>query len=249
MNSVATGDIDVSIILPRYREGFEVMQDTLRKVSELKWRYKIQIIIINDCPKNHFFDEDINRVRASFASVLVVSNGRNYGKGHSIRRGVDLARGKVIFYSDIDFPIGCDDFYRAHHLVASGDADIVIGERFSRNRVRANSCRSVASRLFLRVFNLLFDPAIADTQCPFKLFRAEVAKELFSLQRVDGYAFDAEVLHLAGKRQKKIAQMPITWEDTRENWHLVKTLRNYVVMFADLFSVKLRSTLIGSYRT
>ena len=50
-----------------------------------------------------------------------------------------------------------------------------------------------------------------DTQCGFKAFRREAAQAIFSRQRLEGWAFDAELLYLAGKLGFSVRQVPIVW--------------------------------------
>ncbi len=54
---------------------------------------------------------------------------------------------------------------------------------------------------------------IVDTQCGFKFFRGDVARDLFTLQRIDGYMFDAEILYLAQRRRYRVTQVPVRWRD------------------------------------
>jgi hypothetical protein len=55
--------------------------------------------------------------------------------------------------------------------------------------------------------------AIRDTQCGFKFFRAEVAKDLFARQRIDGYMFDVEILHLAARSGYRLKEVGVRWRD------------------------------------
>jgi glycosyltransferase involved in cell wall biosynthesis len=230
-------DIETSIVLPRCQESFEIIDRTIEKIRRIQRHHMLQIIIVNDSKSNNYYDEDIKRLRCAHPDVIVISNLGNHGKGYSIRRGVDLACGKYIVYSDIDFPISEDDFYAAHRHIKDGNFDIVIGNRAT-NRVKANQYRAVTSKIFRRLVNVLLCKDIADTQCPFKVMTAETAKELFSKQFVNGYAFDAEIIYLSRLLSKTLCQVPVSWEDTRENWSLLKTISNYSVMVSDLLRVK-----------
>src|SRR3546814_14878329 len=48
-----------------------------------------------------------------------------------------------------------------------------------------------------------------DTQCGLKAFRADVAKAIFSLSRVDRFAFDIEILHLVERHELTLADVPV----------------------------------------
>jgi dolichyl-phosphate beta-glucosyltransferase len=54
---------------------------------------------------------------------------------------------------------------------------------------------------------------VPDTQCGFKCFRRDVARDLFSRQRIDGYMFDIEILCLAAAAGFRLAQIPVRWRD------------------------------------
>ena len=52
-----------------------------------------------------------------------------------------------------------------------------------------------------------------DTQCGFKFFRAEVARDLFQRQQIDGYMFDVEILLLATRSGYELERLPVRWRD------------------------------------
>ena len=54
---------------------------------------------------------------------------------------------------------------------------------------------------------------IRDTQCGFKFFLGDVARALFAHQRIDGYMFDVEILHLANRSGYRIKEVGVRWRD------------------------------------
>lgn len=122
-------EFETSIVLPRYKESFEIIDRTISKLRRIQQRHSLQVIVVNDSDANSFYDEDIRKLRQAHPDVIVISNAGNYGKGYSVRRGIDLASGKYIVYSDIDFPISEEDFYAAHRHIKDGNFDIVAGSR------------------------------------------------------------------------------------------------------------------------
>ncbi|MBI1915721.1 MAG: glycosyltransferase [Planctomycetes bacterium] len=87
--------------------------------------------------------------------------------------------------------------------------------------------RRLGSKAFGLVMHLilgLWD--LHDTQCGFKFFRGPVARDLFGRQRIDGYMFDVEVLHLAARSGYRIKEVGVSWRDdgdsrlqlVRGNW-------------------------------
>jgi len=69
-------------------------------------------------------------------------------------------------------------------------------------------------RLLVRLFAV---PGIHDTQCGFKLFQGDVARDLFRQARVDGFAYDMEILFLARRRNIPIAEVPVLWFNSPES--------------------------------
>ena len=83
-----------------------------------------------------------------------------------------------------------------------------------------------------------------DTQCGFKGFRAEVARDLFGRQRIESIVFDAEVIHLARRRGYSVAVVPVQWSDKRGSRMRVSARLGLRVM-ADLVRIPLMHRGVG----
>jgi dolichyl-phosphate beta-glucosyltransferase len=55
--------------------------------------------------------------------------------------------------------------------------------------------------------------SVRDSQCGFKFFAESAAHELFRNSRIDGYAFDLEILGLAQRLGMQVCEVPVTWSD------------------------------------
>src|SRR5205085_2134979 len=71
--------------------------------------------------------------------------------------------------------------------------------------------RENAGKFFNAVMRAAIGLPISDTQCGFKLFRGDIASELFARQTIERFGFDVEVLYLAFKRGYSIAEVPVRW--------------------------------------
>jgi hypothetical protein len=85
---------------------------------------------------------------------------------------------------------------------------------------------------------------IADTQCGFKLFRADVAEQIFSRQTLERFGFDAEVLYIAFRRGYGIAEVPVRWDHVEGS---KVGMLNGLHAFGELAEIRL-NTLRGRYR-
>ena len=92
-------------------------------------------------------------------------------------------------------------------------------------------------KIFNRLVRLLAVPGIMDTQCGFKCFKQEVARELFTEQKVNHFGFDVEILYLARKRAYKIAEVPVIWINFLES--RVGLVKDSLHMLFDLLRIRL----------
>ena len=148
--------------------------------------------------------------------VRVEALPRNRGKGRALALGVQAAKGDEILLSDADLSTPIEELDKLEAALSAG-AGVAIGSRALRDS------RVEISQPFYRVlmgkgFNLIVQavllPGIWDTQCGFKLFRAEVAHSVFADLITDGFGFDPEVLYRARKQGVRIVEVPVVWRNS-----------------------------------
>jgi hypothetical protein len=99
-------------------------------------------------------------------------------------------------------------------------------------------------RFFNGVMRAATGLPISDTQCGFKLFRGDIAQEVFSRQRLERFGFDAEVLYIASRRGYGIAEVPVRWNHVEgSKVGMLTGLR----AFTELAEIRVNS-LLGKYR-
>ncbi|MBP3959811.1 glycosyltransferase family 2 protein [Gemmata sp. G18] len=167
--------------------------------------------------------------------VRVMGAPERRGKGRGVREGVLAARGDVIGFLDADYKVTIEEIEKILPWF-DHDYDIVIGSRAAVGadiRVRQPWYRRLGSKGFALIMRPLVGLyGIGDTQCGFKFFRAEVARDLFSRQRIDGYMFDVEILSLAVRAGYRIKEIGVAWRDDGDtrlklvsgNWKNLKDL-------------------------
>ena len=148
--------------------------------------------------------------------LTVLRNGVNRGKGYSIRHGVLLSQGALVLLSDADFSTPIEEMERLLAPLRQGGAAIAIGSRgltASRVTVRQPLWRQSMGRVFNRIVRGLTGLPFRDTQCGFKMMRADLVKPLFRAARVDRFAYDVEILYLARKAGLAVEEVPVLWRD------------------------------------
>ena len=85
---------------------------------------------------------------------------------------------------------------------------------------------SKAFAMIMRRIVGLYD--VVDTQCGFKFFQQNVARALFTRQRIDGYMFDVEILRLAKTMKYTITEVGVRWQDDGDSRYnpVTGTIRN-----------------------
>ncbi len=148
--------------------------------------------------------------------LSVFGSPERRGKGRGIREGVARARGKVIGFVDADDKTPIEEMEKLLPWLDRG-ADLVIASRAmgdSRIEVRQPFHRRIGSRAFGVFMHLVVGLwSIRDTQCGFKFFRGDVARDLFARQRIDGYMFDVEILYLAARSGYRVKEVGVRWRD------------------------------------
>jgi glycosyltransferase involved in cell wall biosynthesis len=205
----------ISIIIPAYNEQVR-LPDTLRRVEqylqENGWNFH-EILVVDDGSTDGTVDAALAFEQTN-PSIRVLRNPGNRGKGYSVRHGMLEARGKWRLFSDADLSTPIEELEKLWCAVAAGKQDIAIGSRAldpSLIGVHQPGYRENMGRFFNRVMRAATGLNISDTQCGFKLFREDVAQEVFSRQRLERFGFDAEVLYIASRRGYRIAEIPVRW--------------------------------------
>jgi dolichyl-phosphate beta-glucosyltransferase len=234
----------VSIVIPAYAEEQRIgraVRELRRLAAEFPRLGEVLVVVEPSA------DRTVEAARAAAAGdplFTIVENPDHRGKGFSVRTGMLRAAGNIVFFMDADLSVPL-----AHvapfvaHLDAHPDTSVVIGNRRHPGSIitrRQHPLRERAGRIFNHAVRALGLSASKDTQCGFKAFRREAAQRIFTRARIDGFAFDTEVLLLARKFGFRIDELPVEWindENTkfrplRDGWRSFRDLLRIRVLIA-----------------
>jgi dolichyl-phosphate beta-glucosyltransferase len=181
-------------------------------LESLPYRYEV---VVNDDGSADSTADVVRAFAQRFPGRLRLEQApANQGKGAGLRRAILASRGRRVLFSDADFSTPIEELPR---LLAKLDEgyDVVIGSRIQPDGTDMRRSQPVYRRLFGKLFHRLADPfvvrGIGDTQSGFKVFRGDVARELFRDSQLGSIIFDVEVLYLAQHRGYRIAEVPVQW--------------------------------------
>ena len=145
--------------------------------------------------------------------LRIITFPRNRGKGAAVRAGMLAANGGRALMTDVDLSTPLEELPALSTALDEG-ADVALGSRGlpeSQVAVHQAAYRELMGRTFNTLLRVLTGLPYRDTQCGFKLFRLSRARDVFAQQRIEGFAFDAEICVLARRAGLEIAEIPVRW--------------------------------------
>jgi len=236
----------ISIVIPAFNEEKRILP-TLELVDNYLSRqdYKSEIIVVDDGSS----DNTVDIVKAFIQdnkSINILLNGKNRGKGFSVKNGILSAKGEYIFFTDADLSTPIEEIEKCLPFLKQ-ENDIVIGSRGlvdSEIVVHQPWYRELMGKTFNVFVSSILMKGITDTQCGFKGFKKETVKPIFDNCLVEGFSFDVEIIYLAKKNGFIIKEIPVKW--TNSELSKVSPLKHSIQMFVDLIKIKLND-VTGKY--
>ena len=210
-----------SLVLPAYNERNRI-EGCLRSVAEWArarpggWDW--EVILVDDGSSDATLPAARQLAAQLGLPLEILRHEENRGKGAAIRTGVLASSGNPVLVSDVDLSTPLTEWIKLAERLPSHP--VAIGSRgLGEDLVRLK--QPFHRRLLGKAGNLLVQvlavPGIHDTQCGFKLFRGDVARDLFREARIDGFAYDMEILFLARRHGFSIAEVPVLWFNSLES--------------------------------
>ncbi len=208
--------VDLSIVVPAYNEELRIPPTLARLHAFLATQpLRYEIVVVDDGSKDNTCGV-VTELMATIPNLRLVRQTPNRGKGAAVRRGMLAARGQIRVMCDADGSMPPEELPKLLAPIVACKAEIAIGSRYvdgAKTDVKQPFYRVLWSRLCNRVIQKSLVPGVRDTQCGFKAFTAEAARDLFRYGRIDGWAFDLEILALARRRGFSIAEIGVEWKD------------------------------------
>ena len=203
----------ISIIIPAYNEA-ERLPKTLLDIDKrlAAAPYSYEIVVVNDGSTDNTAAIVKNMVKM-VRNLKLIDLKDNSGKGGAVRQGMLLSTGTIRLFTDADNSTSIDQFEKMMPYFKER-FDVVIGSR-SIKGAKLDPPESIVKQISGKLGNifiqLLLLPGLPDTQCGFKAFTADATERIFKLSKIDGWAFDVEILALAKKMNYRIKEIPVRW--------------------------------------
>lgn len=229
----------LSVILPAYNAARE-LRPTLDEVSAWLRHHAIEheIIVVDDGSS----DDTGAIARAHPAGVRALRSDANRGKGYAVRRGMLAARGAWRVFMDVDNSTKISNLERFAAVAAQGAAIVIASRRVAGAQIvrKQHPLRQFLGRCFPYLVRAVALPQLRDSQCGFKLFRADAAEAIFRRLRVERFAFDVEALLLGERLGYSAEEVPIDWDNPTQSTLRMSTdtFRMFYDVFASVWRVR-----------
>lgn len=226
----------LSLVIPAYNEALRIeasLQAVMSFISNQ--HYKCELILVDDGSTDATIQVMIQTLQ-KFPYTLI-RHQTNLGKGAAVRNGILSARGDNIVFTDADLSTPLEEIHRVLPMMKEFDA--VIGSRAlpdSRVEVHQNILRELMGKTFNRIARLFAFHGIHDSQCGFKCFQREPAYDVFRRQKINGFAFDVEILYLMQKKKYRIREEPVIWRNSKNS--RVQIILDPLRMFRDVLRIR-----------
>ena len=228
----------LSVVIPTFNEEARIADSLSRVIEYLQGQdYSWEVVVADDGSTDRTVGL-VGQAIVDHPNVRIL-HLQHRGKGWAVKNGMLAAEGEFRLLCDADLSVPIQQVERL--LPPTGPmADIVLGSREADGAVRIGEPvgRHIMGRIFNRLVSSLAVPGLADTQCGFKIFRAEAVWDLFPRLTLDGFAFDVELIHLAGKRGLTYSEVGVDWYYRPQS--KVRPLRDALAMTFDLFKIRWR---------
>lgn len=226
----------LSIVIPALDEARRLPPTLLRigaHLAEHTTQLPAEVLVIDDGSSDGTAEAAAAVPMPAGIDLRVLIHTTNRGKGAAVRTGFNSAAGSWVLLTDADLSAPIEEL--SVLFSAAGENRVVIGSRAIDRRLIENPqpwYRDLMGRTFNLGVRSLALGDLHDTQCGFKLFPGELARALARSQRLDGFAFDVELLVLARRWGYEIREVGVRWRHVEAS--RVSPIRHSSQMIRDL---------------
>jgi dolichyl-phosphate beta-glucosyltransferase len=231
-------DYDISIIVPAYNEQKRIKR-TLEAINDYFRNKQVtrQIIVVDDGSSDNTVGV-VENLRRGINDLSAITYSPNRGKGYAVKTGVEASQGKYILFTDADNSTPIEEFEKFYPLLK--DNKVVIGSRYvtgSSIVVKQPWYRVLIGRFANMLIQIFILDGVRDTQCGFKAFQHEAAREIFSRIKINHFGFDIEILAIARLLNCAVREIPVSWYNSGES--RVRPVKDALRTFRELIHIKL----------
>ena len=245
--------LDLSIIIPCYNETEKLPKSLTKVATYMAHNFpqkNYEIIVVNDGSTKTTDSEFKTYGKESFANgknkeypnlkgLRLISYSLNRGKGYAVKRGISESTGKTVLFMDCDLSVDLKAIEDVFKYRETFGYDVIIGSRRNQRSVMVKEqtfVRKIVSFCCNKLTNIIIPLHIKDTQCGFKAFEGNFARQMVKKQISNRFAFDVEYLYISKLNHKGIQEIPVSWENDEDS--KVSVVDASIEFFECLFKIR-----------
>jgi glycosyltransferase involved in cell wall biosynthesis len=229
-----------SVVIPCFNEAARI-GDTIRATLDylLQTSPGSELIVVNDGSTDATSTITRETLAGAKIETRLLENFPNRGKGAAVRKGLLAAQKPIGLFFDADLSTPLEETPKVIEPIANNDVDLAFGSRaLDRSLIghRQPWQRETAGRIFNLLARVTTGLPFWDTQCGFKAFRLDVCRPILEIVRIDGFAFDVELLLLAHRAGLRLREIPVRWNHSEGS--KVRFVRDSLRMLREIIALR-----------
>ncbi len=198
----------VSIVIPVYNECTTVETVIERVLAADTLGLEKEIIVVDDGSTDG--TRAVLQKWIGRPGIRIILKDRNTGKGSALRVGFEHVTGDIVIIQDADLEYDPGDYPKLLQPILHQHADVVYGSRFLGFPRRVlYFWHTVANKLLTMFSNMLTNLNLTDMETCYKVFRAEILREVrFESNR---FGFEPEFTVKIAKRKYRVYEVPVAY--------------------------------------
>jgi dolichyl-phosphate beta-glucosyltransferase len=229
-----------SAVIPAFNEANRI-GDTLQQTLAylLKYSPQSELIVVNDGSTDSTGAVARDVLATAEVQTHLLENVPNAGKGAAVRKGLVAAKRPIGLFFDADLSTPLEEIPKVIEPIARGEVNIAFGSRaLDRSLIGARQSwrREQGGRVFNLIVRLSTGLPFWDTQCGFKAFQLDVSRPVIEASKINGFAFDVELLYRAYHTGLRLREVPVRWNHSEGS--KIELVRDSLRMFGEVMSLR-----------
>ena len=222
-------NILISILIPSFNEEKTILNVLNRISKTIDPSINYEVVVINDGSTDNTL-ELLEQNKNLYNQLITYE--KNYGKGNAVKKGLEVSKGKYIFFQDADLEYDPIDINKFTKLINRFEPDLIIGSRlnYSEYTRSHNILNKFGNMLITLIFNIFYNTTFTDIYSCYACFKKDLLNE--KNLKTKGFEQHAEILCKVIKKGKKFYEVPISYNGrTHEEGKKIKFYHIFSVLF------------------